>query len=82
MASKASCGGLKALGSISVFAFSVGMALAEPALEALPSGGQVAQGSVSISQPVNNTLTINQASDKAIVNWQSFDIGSVRSCSY
>ncbi|MEY3881348.1 MAG: Heme/hemopexin-binding protein precursor, partial [Pseudomonadota bacterium] len=75
-ASKASSIGLNALGSLSVFTLSVGMALADPAVDALPTGGQVAQGSVSIGQSVDNTLTINQTSDKAIVNWQSFDIGS------
>lgn len=73
---KASSIGLMALGSLSVFMLSVGIVLADPAADALPTGGQVAQGSVSISESVNNTLTINQTSDKAIVNWQSFDIGS------
>ena len=49
--------------------------LANPAANTLPIGGVVAQGRVSMSQ-MGNTLTIKQASDKAVVNWQSFDIGA------
>ena len=40
---------------------------------AAPQGGTVAAGSATISQ--NGTLTtINQASQKAIINWNSFNI--------
>ena len=49
--------------------------LAAPASTALPTGASVAQGQVSISQTAN-TLTVNQTSNQAIVNWNSFDIGS------
>ena len=37
---------------------------------ALPTHGQVAAGSASIRQPTANTLHINQATDKAILNWK------------
>ncbi len=40
-----------------------------------PSGGQVVGGSASISS-AGNEVTINQTSDKAIINWQSFSIDS------
>jgi filamentous hemagglutinin family protein len=50
-------------------------ALADPAATALPSGGQVAAGQAAISQS-GNTLTIRQSSAKAIVNWNSFDVGA------
>ena len=40
----------------------------------LPTGGSVAAGSVSVSQPSSSTLTINQSSQSAVVNWQSFSI--------
>ena len=40
---------------------------------AAPSGGQVVGGSASISQ-IGNKTDIHQNSDKAILNWQSFDI--------
>ncbi len=42
---------------------------------ALPNGATVASGSVSMTQ-TGNTLTINQSTSQAIVNWQNFDIGS------
>ncbi|MEY3786128.1 MAG: Heme/hemopexin-binding protein precursor, partial [Pseudomonadota bacterium] len=74
--SRFSARGLKALAGTLAFSLSTGMALADPAANALPSGAQVAQGDVSISQSPNNTLTINQTTDRAVVNWQSFDIGS------
>jgi filamentous hemagglutinin family protein len=40
-----------------------------------PSGGTVVAGSASISQSTTTT-TINQSSNRAAVNWQSFDVGS------
>jgi Extended Signal Peptide of Type V secretion system len=45
------------------------------AVNALPTGGQVVQGAANISQ-AGNTLSINQDTAKAVINWQSFDIGS------
>ncbi|MDX1590219.1 MAG: filamentous hemagglutinin N-terminal domain-containing protein, partial [Oleiphilaceae bacterium] len=48
---------------------------APPASNALPSHGQVASGQVSISQ-TSNTMTIHQSTQKGIINWQSFNIGS------
>ena len=41
----------------------------------LPTGAQIVQGSGSISQTAN-TLTINQATQKLVTNWQSFNIGA------
>ena len=43
-----------------------------------PSGGNVSHGDANISQSGGNT-TINQNSDKAIINWGSFDIGALES---
>ena len=48
---------------------------AGPAANALPTGAAVAQGKVTVSQS-GNTMTLNQTTDKAVVNFQSFDIGS------
>ena len=45
-----------------------------PAL-ANPTGGTVASGSAAI-QTSGNTMTINQSSNKAIINWQNFSIAS------
>ena len=43
---------------------------------ALPTGGQVASGNVTIAAPAGNALNITQTSDKGIINWQSFNVGS------
>ena len=42
---------------------------------ALPSGGQVAEGSAR-STPNGQTMTIQQQSNRALLNWQGFSIGS------
>jgi filamentous hemagglutinin family protein len=52
---------------------------AGPAANALPSGASVNSGSVAISSTSSSnaaTMTITQSSDKASVNWNSFNIGS------
>lgn len=41
----------------------------------LPTGGSVAAGSVTISAPTSTQLNITQASQSAVVNWQSFSVG-------
>ncbi|MEI7515823.1 MAG: autotransporter-associated beta strand repeat-containing protein, partial [Betaproteobacteria bacterium] len=48
---------------------------AGPAPDQLPVGGQVAAGSVSIRQN-QGVMDILQTSQRAAVNWQSFDVGS------
>ena len=40
----------------------------------LPTGGQVAAGQASISQS-GNTLNVNQTSQRAVVDWNTFNIG-------
>ena len=47
----------------------------------LPTGGQVAAGQASISQTAN-TLNVNQTSQRAVVDWQSFNVGSQAPVSY
>ena len=41
----------------------------------LPVGGQVVAGSASISQS-NASMTITQSSNRAAIDWQSFNLGS------
>jgi len=41
---------------------------------ALPQGSSVAAGAANIAGS-GNALTVTQSSDRAIVNWQSFDVG-------
>src|SRR5574343_762297 len=55
-------------------------AWAEPAPTALPSGGTVAAGSANISTS-GTAMTIRQGTERAIVNWQSFNIGKDASVS-
>lgn len=45
------------------------------ATQALPSGGKVIAGHVATAV-IGSTMTINQGSDKAIINWNAFNIGS------
>jgi len=52
-----------------LFALGMGHSLANP------TSGQVASGSATITT-VPGTVTINQASNIAIINWQSFSIGA------
>src|SRR5256885_6551134 len=40
-----------------------------------PAGGVVVGGSATIQNPGTANVTINQFSDKAIINWRMFDIG-------
>ena len=66
---------IQILAMFSSGALLISSAWATPAVDALPTGGQVAQGSASISQS-GSQMDINQASQRAIINWQSFDVGS------
>ena len=47
---------------------------AQPAGNALPTGGVVTAGSGNVSQS-GNQLTVNQSTNKLSLNWQTFDIG-------
>ena len=49
-------------------------AFAQISSTALPTGGNVAAGSAAISQ-AGATMRIDQASHKAVIDWQSFNIG-------
>jgi filamentous hemagglutinin family protein len=49
-----------------------------PAANALPTGGVVSAGSASLSQAgtsANPVLNVNQASQRAAVNWSTFNVG-------
>ncbi len=46
-----------------------------------PTGGTVASGTASIAQSGNNT-NINQSTNSAVINWQSFSIGSNSSVNF
>ena len=53
-------------------------AISQTAPNALPTGGQVVAGNATISQTQNATsatMNINQTSQRAVVNWDSFNVG-------
>jgi filamentous hemagglutinin family protein len=67
-----------------IVAAALGGALAAPALAqvaptTLPTGGQVNAGSAVISTPAAGSMQIDQSSSRAIIDWQSFSIGSAAS---
>lgn len=50
------------------------LVLAGPAT-ANPKGGKVVGGNAQITEPDSKTLHVHQSTDRAIINWQSFNIG-------
>ena len=42
----------------------------------LPTGEQIVGGSATVSRPADARMQIDQASQRAIINWQSFSIGA------
>ncbi|MDO8300849.1 filamentous hemagglutinin N-terminal domain-containing protein, partial [Lacisediminimonas sp.] len=56
-------------------------ALAQIAANALPTGGQLVAGQAVISQ-LSNQMTVSQGSDKAIINWNTFNIGSAAAVNF
>lgn len=54
---------------------------APPVPGALPTGGQVVAGQAAISQ-AGSAMTIQQGSDRAILNWNNFSIGSGASVNF
>lgn len=57
--------------SVSIIALSVGTQIAL----ANPTGGIIESGQAEIGSPADGNLLITQTSNKAIINWDSFDIG-------
>ncbi|MBV9784123.1 MAG: filamentous hemagglutinin N-terminal domain-containing protein, partial [Acidisphaera sp.] len=55
---------------------------AQPSPNARPMGGSVVAGAASISTPNATTTAINQSSQRAAINWQSFDVGSQQSVNF
>ena len=55
--------------------FSLNTAYAAPAPTQLPTGGTLAAGAATIAQN-GSTLNINQTSNRAALNWQTFNVGS------
>jgi filamentous hemagglutinin family protein len=58
-----------------VAALALIIAIAPGWAQQLPTGGSVAAGGVTIGTPTNGTLNINQSTNQAIINWQTFSVG-------
>lgn len=56
-------------------AIAAASAFAGPGAGILPSGGQVTAGSASVTSSAN-ILTVQQSTQRAAINWQTFSIGS------
>jgi filamentous hemagglutinin family protein len=54
---------------------------AQPAPNARPQGGQVVAGSASIST-APSTTTIDQTTQRAAINWNSFNVGSQQTVTF
>ena len=65
----------KLLAALAVAGLAQQAMAAAPAPNALPTGGQVVAGTAAITQ-AGNTMNINQSSQRAVINWSSFDVGS------
>ena len=69
----------KLLAALAVAGLAQQALAAAPAPNALPTGGKVVAGSAAITQ-AGNTMNINQSSQRAVINWNSFDVGSQATC--
>ncbi|MBI5907382.1 MAG: filamentous hemagglutinin N-terminal domain-containing protein, partial [Burkholderiales bacterium] len=49
---------------------------------ALPGDVSVVAGQATVSTPTANAMVVKQGSDKAILNWQSFNIGAGQSVQF
>jgi len=67
--------GPQLLAGSALLAFSAMALAAGPAPNALPVGEQVVAGQAAVVRQ-GAQMTVNQGSDKAIINWQGFDIGA------
>jgi filamentous hemagglutinin family protein len=65
-----------AISLIGVATIAVALLAATPARsQTLPNGGSVTSGSANIVQPNATTLNINQSTNQAIINWNTFSVG-------
>ncbi len=83
--SKSAAGGVIASVALSFSLTGGANAQAPPAINQLPTGGTVARGTATISQTATAqaaTMTVNQTSQRAVVNWNTFNIGSNASVNF
>src|ERR1700722_5166060 len=69
------------LSTVAVLAMVQQTAHAQLSPGARPSGGQVVAGQATIAQTANKT-TVTQTSANAVVNWQTYNVGSAQTVQY
>ncbi len=83
--SKSSASGVVASFALSWVLTSAANAQAPPVINQLPTGGTVAKGTATISQTATAqaaAMTVTQTSQRAVVNWNTFNIGSNASVNF
>ncbi|MDD2897939.1 MAG: filamentous hemagglutinin N-terminal domain-containing protein, partial [Desulfuromonadaceae bacterium] len=68
--------------SMAVTAFVLLSAFLTTTSHALPQNPAVVAGSATITQPNSSTMTVNQSSANAIINWNGYSIGANESVKY
>ena len=71
----------KAAAVVMLSVLSLNVAWADPAPNALPTGGQVVAGQSAIAQN-GNVLNIQQTTQKSIINWNTYNIGANATVNY
>lgn len=61
--------------TVAAAVLSVSLMFGATSADALPSGGQIVAGQAAISAPSATQMNINQGTNQAIINWNSFGIG-------
>ena len=82
---KSAAGGVVASVALSVSLTGGAGAQSPPAIQQLPTGGNVVRGTATLSQTASAqaaALTVNQSSQRAVVNWDTFNLGSSASVNF
>jgi filamentous hemagglutinin family protein len=83
--SKSAAGGVIASVALSFSLTGGAHAQAPPAINQLPTGGSVVRGTATIQQTATAqaaAMTVNQTSQRAVVNWNTFNVGSAASVNF
>jgi len=83
--SKSSAGGVITTVALGFTLAGVAHAQPPPAINQLPTGGTVVRGNATISQTATAqaaAMTVNQSSQRAAVNWSTFNLGSAASINF
>ncbi|MDP9011820.1 MAG: filamentous hemagglutinin N-terminal domain-containing protein [Pseudomonadota bacterium] len=57
-------------------------AFAQTSPKSLPQSGKVIQGAATFGKPSSSSLTVQQSSNRAVIDWSSFSIGSSQTVNF